>query len=62
MSANNYISIRKKEDKFTAKELDADGGGVITNFGVFDTLEESIKVVNNYQMENEVEYGLDIRL
>ena len=67
MSANNFISILRKKttdkpDTFIVQELDADSGGLITDIGKFYDLENAVKSANKYQDENEVEYGLDIRV
>ena len=77
MSSNNFISIRKKkyenkshfiedlrspDELFLVEELDADSGHLITALGKFAKLENAIKCANDYQAENEVEYGLDIQI
>ncbi|OGY51003.1 MAG: hypothetical protein A3B89_02410 [Candidatus Buchananbacteria bacterium RIFCSPHIGHO2_02_FULL_40_13] len=62
MSVNNYIKIIRQGEKFEVTERDADTKGILCFNKIFDTLEEAIKASNKYQEEQEVEYGLDIRL
>lgn len=62
MSANNKIVIYKKEEKFVVGHLDLDCGWHEKEMFMTDTLEEAIKKANKFMKENEVEYGLDIRI
>lgn len=62
MSANNFILITKKDDKFVAKMLDADTGGEIDFICAEDKLEDTIKKANDYMEHEEVEYGLSISI
>ena len=67
MSANNFLQIEKTEQpnaKYVLTERDADEGTEFLGFGreEYETLEEAIKAANEYQKENEVEYGLQINL
>jgi hypothetical protein len=61
MSANNFVRIISRNGKYEIADVDADGCGAI-KIGKADTLEESIRIANKYQDENEVEYGLDIKI
>ena len=62
MSANNQLVIYKKGKKFIVGHSDLDCGWHQKEMFVEDTLEEAIKKSNEYMEENEVEYGLDIRI
>ena len=62
MSANNQLVIYKKEKKFVVGHLDLDCGWYQKEMFIEDTLEEAIKKANKYQEENEVEYGLQIKI
>lgn len=62
MSANNFILIKKNHEGtgFGVQECDADTGAEIDFLGSFAVLEEAVDAANEYQEENEVEYGLKI--
>ena len=62
MSANNQLVIYKKKKKFIVGHFDLDCGWHQKEMIVKDTLEEAIKSANEYMKENEVEYGLDIKI
>ena len=62
MSANNYILIKKAKDKYIVKDKDMDIETTIEKVGEYKTLEEAIKAANKYQENNEVEYGLSIKV
>lgn len=64
MSANNQIRIRrdKKISGFRIEEVDYETGGVICEINKAETLEEAVKIANDYMLDEEVEYGLDIRV
>jgi len=62
MSANNQLIIYKKKDKFVVGHLDLDCGWHQEEMIIKDTLEEAIKAANEFMVENEVEYGLNIRI
>jgi len=62
MSANNQLVIYKKGKKFVVGHLDLDCGWHEKEMITTNTLEEAIKEANKYMIENEVEYGLDIKL
>lgn len=64
MSANNYLNITKKDNRFYVQEKDMDTGSVFKvsefNKDGYTSLEEAIKVANDYMKYEEVEGGLDI--
>lgn len=62
MSANNKIKIYRRELEWCVYEVDAETGGIITTLGDWDDLESAIQCANDYMEENEVEYGLQIKL
>lgn len=62
MSVNNQLVIYKKGIKFVVGHLDLDCGWHDKEMIVSDTLEEAIKEANKFQSENEVEYGLSIKI
>jgi hypothetical protein len=62
MSANNLLVIGKVNEKFVLREFDVDCGPNKEAIAEFDTLEEAVRSANEYMSENEVEYGLDIRI
>ena len=62
MSANNQLIIYKKGNKFVVGHIDLDCGWHQKEMIVKDTLEEAIEAANKFQDENEVEYGLDVRI
>lgn len=63
MNANNYLFLTLNKDKIlTLQECDADTGGVITNLGLHPTLDSAVKKTQRYMKNNEVEYGLKIKL
>lgn len=62
MSADNYIRIRKTPDMgWEVEELTTEGVH-ITDIGEWADLESAVNAANAYMAENEVEYGLDIRV
>lgn len=62
MSANNQLVIYKKGSQFIVGHLDMDVGWHEKEMIVKDTLEEAIRAANEWMSENEVEYGLDVRI
>lgn len=65
MSSNNYLLIIKTpKGKYVVEERDVDTGSSYTfhDFGEQETLEKCIEIANRYMEENEVEYGLEIKL
>lgn len=64
MSANNRLIILKREGKFILREQDVedldDSGSEIADGGPFNSLEEAVEAANDYQLDHEVEYGLQI--
>ena len=62
MSANNQLVIYKKDKKFVVGHLDLDCGWHQKEMIIENTLEKAIKKANEWMSENEVEYGLDIRI
>ena len=62
MSANNQLVIYKKGKKFIVGHRDLDCGWHQKEMIIKDTLEEAIKAANKYMEENEVEYGLSIKI
>ena len=62
MSANNQLVIYKKGKKFVVGHLDLDCGWNEKEMIIKDTLEEAIKAANEFMEDNEVEYGLNIKL
>lgn len=61
MSANNFIRIISRWGNYEITDVDVDGCGQ-TEIGKTKTLEEAIRIANKYREENEVEYGLDIKI
>lgn len=61
MSANNELTITKRGEIYDVSEIDVDTG---SGFLVMQcaSLEEAIREANKYQEENEVEYGLNIKI
>lgn len=63
MSANNYLKITKGDKGFfelrehCADEVEDNSDTLI---GDADTLEGVIKMANDFQQDNEVEYGLQV--
>ena len=59
MSANNQLEINKVGEEWHIHNVDVDTG---SGFPVGDapTLQEAIKLANDYRADNEVEYGLAI--
>lgn len=62
MSANNQLVIYKRGKKFVVGHLDLDCGWHKKEMAVKDTLEEAINEANKFMKENEVEYGLNIKI
>lgn len=62
MSANNQLVIYKKGKKFVVGHLDLDCGWHEKEMIVKGTLEGAIKEANKFMEENEVEYGLNIKI
>ena len=62
MSANNQLVIYKKGKQFVVGHLDLDAGWHEKEMIIKDTLEEAIRAANKYMEEEEVEYGLDVRI
>ena len=63
MSANNELLIEKYKNGFMVSDVDVEGcGGFFIQDEPFATLEEAIEAANEYMKNNEVEYGLDIRI
>lgn len=64
MSANNRLVILKRDNKFWLREQDVedvdDPGTAVADGGPFETLEEAVEAANDYQLDHEVEYGLQI--
>ena len=58
MSADNFISIRKKKGMVVVEHRDASSGGHIETIGVYNTHEEAIQSARKFMQENEVEYGI----
>ena len=61
MSANNELRIYKKGKKWIIDDRDTDGCGTI-RVGETDSLEKAIKIANDYQSREEVEYGLSVEV
>ena len=63
MSANNQILIEYQNSKYFIIDKDIesnnDEGYLVGNA---KTLEQAVKIANKYQEDNEVEYGLAIKL
>lgn len=62
MSADNYLKIYKTKDTSWQVEERSTEGHLMTNLGEWADLESAIKAANEYQEENEVEYGLQIQV
>ena len=62
MSANNYILILRKDDDYLVEDRDAETDGVHTVITCTKKLEDAIHMASLYRDENDVEYGLQIRL
>lgn len=67
MSTNNQLVIDKLElpdgtIKYSVSDVDVEGGGGFFVKDPSNTLEEAIKVANDYMEGNTVEYGLSINL
>ena len=62
MSANNQLVIYKKGKKFVVGHLDLDCGWHEKEMIVRNTLEGAIKEANKFMEENEVEYGLNVKI
>lgn len=61
MSADNVIRIWRKHSYYYAAEQSMEGK-TITDLGVWPDLEGAVRYANDYMEENEVEYGLDIKV
>jgi predicted RNase H-like HicB family nuclease len=63
MSANNELMITKSYGEWVVTERDIDTGVLrMPPLGRGKTLEEAVKIANEFMEENEVEYGLNIPL
>jgi hypothetical protein len=62
VSSNNQLVIYKKKDKFIVGHLDMDCGWHEKEMFIENTLEEAIKKANGFMKEEEVEYGLSIKI
>lgn len=69
MSANNQISIHKGQSRihpsevvFLVDNVDVETAGIIERIGESTILEGAVELANKYMEEEEVEYGLDIRV
>lgn len=64
MSANNYLLVERTDKTFTLSDVDfdgEDGGGFYIHTDI-KTLEETIRLAQDYMIENEVEYGIHFDL
>lgn len=61
MSSNNYIKIRQSKGKWYIEECDADTGKAYLKIDSCNSLEDAIDIANEYEKENEIEYGLRIK-
>lgn len=48
--------------EWEVQERDAENNIVVTDLGGWADLESAIKCANEYMKDNEVEYGIDIKL
>lgn len=62
MSANNFIKIFQENLEWMVEECDAESGKMIQDLGGWADLESAFRCANDYMVEEEVEYGLDIKL
>jgi hypothetical protein len=67
MSANNLLRIHwvkgKKKEGYVVDMVDVDGcGGYRVNSIPCKKLEDAVKIANQEERDNEVEYGIDISL
>ena len=62
MSANNELRIEEHKEGWEVCDVDVDSGSSYYVQKPVKTLEEAIKVANEYQATHEVEYGLQIVL
>jgi hypothetical protein len=60
MSANNYVLIKWKKTRYEISHRDADSDWQLEKLGKCGTLEEAVKIANEFMSENLVEYGLQI--
>ena len=61
MSANNALKIKKIGLVWEIRNIDVDSGeGFLVDEGI--DLEDAIRKANDYMREEEVEYGLDIKI
>lgn len=61
MSSNNELRIYKKGTEWIIDDRDIEGCGTI-RVGETDSLEKAIKIANDYQSREEVEYGLSVEV
>ena len=61
MSANNQLTITKENGRFIIRNTDVDTKSSYL-VGDAETLEEAVKKANHFMWEEEVEYGLRIKL
>jgi hypothetical protein len=62
MSANNEILITELPSRFELCNVDVDNPNQGFVIGKAKSLRRAIKIANDYLNENEVEYGLRVRL
>lgn len=60
MSANNYILIKWKKTRYEISHRDADTNHALEKLGKAGTLEEAVKIANDFNEKTTVEYGLHI--
>jgi len=61
MSSDNFIEIYPEEGEWYVEEKTTDDK-IITNLGSWADLESAVRAANAYMEENEVEFGLSIKI
>lgn len=69
MSANNFLHVVKiKPDEYLVLDVDYDGKGSMPIEGTskkpvtYINLEEAIVAANEYKLDNDVEFGLEVSI
>lgn len=63
MSANNQLVIKKRGENWTVSDIDAETRkGFLISDMVYKNLKAAIRAANKYMADNEVEYGLDVKI
>lgn len=62
MSANNFILIKRVKDGFRVDECDTESRKVNVKIGKVNTLEEAIKLAQEYAKDEIIEYGINFSI